>query len=564
MKTPRREAPRGRPDGLPPGKAWLPSRWSFALLGAVAVLWSVLAWFAVQQHFEARTAATLAQKTSEIQQSMATMRMNVERVIDRLEGVAAVLAGMDEVKRALAPFGAGARPSARPYEERKAEWTQRADLLALSRQLRTAAADIGVDIVWAMNAGGDCVAASNAGTPVSFVGTNYADRSYFSSALAGKRGHQFAVGRVTRVPGLFFSAPVIVDGRVLGAVAVKNDLPRIASAINHPHAFVTDEFGVIILAADRSLEMRALPAAAVHQLPAEQRLARYLRQEFETYGTGARSGPGALLRVRGSPHPHIAARADLPRHGIALHILTPVKELASLRGDARVAFALLAFSGITLAALVFGASVYLGRMHEHRRSMEAKNESLARLNAQLEGLATTDALTGLHNRRFMDEFLAIEVERARRKRTPLALILIDIDHFKAVNDDFGHAAGDAVLRATALMMKRLVRGSDVLCRYGGEEFLVAMPEASLEAARARAEALRRAMHELKIAHEGGVLRPITLSLGLAVWPQHGADADAVLSAADAALYQAKKSGRNRVGVAVEAEGPTPGEAPCST
>src|SRR5688572_10873292 len=323
-----------------------------------------------------------------------------------------------------------------------------------------------------MNASGDCVAASNHAEPTSFVGTNYVDRNYFTSAQAGERGRQFAVGRVTKVPGLFFSAPVIADARFLGAVAVKNDLPRIASAINNPHAFVTDDQGVIILAADRSLEMRALPGATVHQLPDERRLSRYMRLKFDTYEVGPESESGGLLRVSGSPYPHITARSELPQHGITVHVLMPITNIDSLRGDTFVAFLLFSSSGIMLTALIFGARAYLSRMRQYRRSMERTNESLTRLNAQLEDLATVDPLTGLYNRRFMDESLEREVVRAHRKQAPLAEIMIDIDHFKRVNDTFGHAAGDVVLRATGELLKQQFRASDVVCRYGGEEFLV--------------------------------------------------------------------------------------------
>jgi diguanylate cyclase (GGDEF)-like protein len=204
-----------------------------------------------------------------------------------------------------------------------------------------------------------------------------------------------------------------------------------------------------------------------------------------------------------------------------------------------------------LTALVFGARAYLLRARQYRQSMEVKNESLGRLNKQLKNLATVDSLTGVYNRRFMDEFLEREVARANRKQAPLAVIVIDIDHFKPFNDTFGHAGGDAVLRATGKLMKQHIRASDVVSRYGGEEFLIVMPEAPLEVACRRAEALRLAMHALKISHEGKTLGQVTVSLGLAMLPQHGASAAALVSAADAAMYQAKERGRDRLVVCGE-------------
>jgi diguanylate cyclase (GGDEF)-like protein len=533
----------------PPSPAHTPliTRRSVALFGAIAVLWAALAWFAFEWQMRQRTAASVAEQAEEIRQSVAIISANVSRAFNRLQGMAAVLAAVSDVKAVLTPSRPDAWRSTLEYASRKAAWTTRPDLSALSAQMRVAAADIGVDVIWVMNAGGDCVAASNFAEATSFVGTNYSDRDYFSAALAGRRGRQYAVGRVTKVPGLFFSAPIIVNGRFVGALAVKSDLPKIESAINHPHAFLTDDQGVIILAADPILEMRALPGAAVRRLPPDQRLSRYMRLDFDTYEFASESKPGGLVRVSGSRTPYLASHSTLPEHGVTVHILMPTRNTDSLRGDAIVTFLLLYCSGILLTAVGFGVRVYVLRMRQYRRSMEETNETLTRLNAQLADLATVDPLTCLYNRRCMDESLEREVARAHRKQAPLAVIMIDIDHFKRFNDSFGHAAGDAVLRATGALMKQHIRGaSDVVCRYGGEEFLIVMPEAGLGIARERAEALRMAMGALKLSHGGKALGRLTISLGLSMLPQNGTSVAALVSAADAALYDAKKRGRDRL------------------
>ena len=530
---------------LPPPPALI-SRRTLAVFAAVALLWIAAAWIAFERQVRERTAASISEQTADIRQGVVIISANVDRVFNRLQGLAAVLAGVSDVRTALAPFGPDVAQSPLPYEARKGEWTRQPELLGLSRQLLAAAEDIGVDIIWTMNASGDCVAASNHAEPTSFVGTNYADRAYFTAAQAGGRGRQFAVGRVTKVPGLYFSAPVMSEGRFVGAVTVKNDLPKISAAINNPHAFVTDDQGVIILAADRSLEMRALPGATVHQLSDEKRLSRYMRLKFDTYQVDTEGNSKALTRVGDSPDPHIAARSELHQHGITVHIVAPVRNIDRLRADAAVTFLLLASTAIMLTAVAFGARAYLSRMQHYRKRVEGTNESLTLLNAQLEDLATVDPLTGLHNRRFMDESLEREAVRANRKGSPLAVIMIDIDHFKSFNDTFGHAAGDVVLRATGELMRQYVRASDVVCRYGGEEFLVVMPEVDPEAARERAESLRLAMRDLKVSHDGNPLGQVTISLGLAMLPQHGTRVAALVAAADAALYEAKKRGRNRL------------------
>ena len=160
-----------------------------------------------------------------------------------------------------------------------------------------------------------------------------------------------------------------------------------------------------------------------------------------------------------------------------------------------------------------------------------------------------DVLTGLFNRRYMEEALKQQLSRVSRNLHPLGVIMLDIDHFKQVNDTYGHAMGDALLRELGQLLKSHVRAEDIACRYGGEEFIVIMPDASLAATQQRAESLRQAIRTLRVQHGGLLLEGITLSLGVAIYPQHGQTKDDVLRAADAALYAAKQAGRDRVVVA---------------
>lgn len=162
----------------------------------------------------------------------------------------------------------------------------------------------------------------------------------------------------------------------------------------------------------------------------------------------------------------------------------------------------------------------------------------------LEELATHDPLTGLTNRRALDAALLREVRRARRGERTCGVIMLDIDHFKRVNDTYGHEAGDRVLVALARVLQRGVRDEDVVARFGGEEFVIILPEASLAETTRRAEELRTAV-TLLLPSAIEPLPPVTISLGAAVFPDHGASGAEVLHAADAALYEAKAQGRNR-------------------
>ena len=157
-----------------------------------------------------------------------------------------------------------------------------------------------------------------------------------------------------------------------------------------------------------------------------------------------------------------------------------------------------------------------------------------------------DPLTGLYNRRYMEEALQRELKRAQREKKPVAVIMFDIDHFKAFNDTAGHDAGDALLHELGALLAGTTRGGDIVCRYGGEEFLAVLPGADIGDALQHAEKLRGEAAALTVHHRGKALPNCTISLGVAVYPESAAQAGELLKAADNALYRAKEEGRNRV------------------
>ena len=197
---------------------------------------------------------------------------------------------------------------------------------------------------------------------------------------------------------------------------------------------------------------------------------------------------------------------------------------------------------------------------EHRRDFllsalqQISSRKLARMNSQLEHLSLTDGLTGLANRRHFDQTLQREWNVALRNRYPLALVFLDVDHFKNYNDHYGHQAGDACLQQVAAGLKAgLKRAQDLVARYGGEEFVCLMPECDHPAGQTKAEELRAAVEALGIAHaDSPTASCVTLSIGIAVvQPSSANTPEALIAAADAALYEAKRNGRNRVSVSAD-------------
>jgi diguanylate cyclase (GGDEF)-like protein len=181
--------------------------------------------------------------------------------------------------------------------------------------------------------------------------------------------------------------------------------------------------------------------------------------------------------------------------------------------------------------------------------------ALTNLNLRdtLRSQAIRDPLTGLFNRRYMEETLDREIRRASRHGTTVGIIMFDIDRMKPINDTYGHDAGDLLLRSLGGLMLNSFRGEDVACRYGGDEFTIVLPEASLVDVWRRAEQLRENVKKLDIKYEGRSVGAITLSIGVAAYPDHGLTAERVLLAADAASYASKSDGGDRIVVGHESE-----------
>ena len=200
--------------------------------------------------------------------------------------------------------------------------------------------------------------------------------------------------------------------------------------------------------------------------------------------------------------------------------------------------------------------VDITRRHEAEQALALANQQLSEqireneaLQALLREQAVHDPLTGLYNRRYLDEIAGRELTRARREKTPVTLAVLDIDHFKGINDRYGHQGGDRVLVELAELLRAHIRSTDIACRIGGEEFLLLLPNLPLRAAIERAERLRQAFAALPVHFDEWTLRA-TLSIGLAGYPDHGDTVDFLIRAADEALYEAKRRGRDRVEIAI--------------
>jgi diguanylate cyclase (GGDEF)-like protein len=236
---------------------------------------------------------------------------------------------------------------------------------------------------------------------------------------------------------------------------------------------------------------------------------------------------------------------------LGLTVVRPLERLigASARvagGDLEVTLPVLDRGEVGYLTQVFNNMVE--RLRQSRDDLAAANTALSEKNAELETLSTTDSLTGLNNRRHLTGVLASEIARARRLDQQFAILMIDIDHFKAYNDTRGHPAGDRLLAQLARLFRDSIRAIDYAARYGGEEFMVLLYGAGSKEGVHVANRIRMRVEAEPFGDARAPAR-VTISIGVAVFPWHGDTAEAVTASADAALYEAKRGGRNQVVVA---------------
>jgi diguanylate cyclase (GGDEF)-like protein len=264
-----------------------------------------------------------------------------------------------------------------------------------------------------------------------------------------------------------------------------------------------------------------------------------------TFAPVAQARNGALIVLAA-----VLVGVSLTAYILGLTIVRPLHRLTSgaaaiAEGDLLVELPVVGSGELVSLTNMFNLMVF--GLREAREKLADTNTVLRDKNRVLHEISIKDGLTGAFNRNYLTKILTNEFNRSRRNERSFAVLMVDIDHFKNYNDAYGHQAGDAALTKTAKTLQEAVRNCDYVARYGGEEFLLLLPETGLEDAEQSGERIR---HDVDRMLDGDDERaPITISVGVASYPDCGDDVDEVVRAADVALYEAKRAGRNRVMVA---------------
>lgn len=359
---------------------------------SLILIWCIAAWILSGSYFFSRINEQIRQETKITHDRAQDLADSIRRNLNYLGGVPGFFVHAVRVNHALSSFGPNNTPSTLPYETKKSRWTADPVLKDLDQTLAIASANFHVDLIHVVNAAGDSIAASNWDTPATTIGTNFAEREYFRMNKNGQRGQQYAVGKTTHVAGLFFSAPVMINGKFMGAVVTKADVPNLTFLIRQTDSFITDKNGVIILTHDKDKEMMALAGSPVGNMSVAERMAIYRKDdipELNITSWGISEFP-SLLRIQGESFPQILTSKELPEYGLTVYVEGDLPTFVNLEQERMLYFLFPSMLGSLLILFVFGGLLHVRSINLAKENLsESERRFRIMASGAFEGIAIT-------------------------------------------------------------------------------------------------------------------------------------------------------------------------------
>ena len=328
-------------------------RWALVVL-LLMVGWTAVAWWLNTRHYEARVHGVVASATAQAQVSGTLVEDGLRQGLAQLDGVAHTLARLPSVGRAAVAAGPGAALVDKPVPQLRSLLEAQPELAAVNDFLAASSEQLGADLIYLLDDAGNCIASSDAASANSVIGQHLTDPAFFEQTRVQHGVRLFAVGKATRIPGMYFSAAIVVDGRFVGAVVVKRNTRALAAMVGHEGAFVVDSLGVVIMSQDPLLLLKALDNAAVFKLTPGERAARYRSDalpvlHIERWDDGA---DPALHRIDDDPAPQVLVRHGMERERLDVYVAQRLPEIETLVRERLFNFVLMALAGAGAIALV--------------------------------------------------------------------------------------------------------------------------------------------------------------------------------------------------------------------
>jgi len=543
------------------------------MLAVVLVCW-IVSGLAADRLARRELESTLRSQRQMTRAVVGNMAEVIASDLSMSRAIPATMAETAVVQQALAQAANYAANRYPTEQARRAALLKAPEFVDANALLHDAQGFSGLDAIWIVNTHGLCVASSNARGALSYVGLDMTGRPYLSATLLGDFVEMYGIGHVSGEPGIFVGAPVYRDGLLVGSIIARVGIARLRHWVAHPGTFVADSNGVIIMAHDSRLEGRALPGSPIQRMTVAERVGSYQRERIPPISLAPaapsvreeapwvpRDAAASLVTLLGRQVPALHESISGLNSGLAAHVIDPIRGWPDLLANhQRNRFLIF----VTLAgAFALAAVIALSWIRERRlyRATRELADQLQAANALLAAEARDDALTGALSRRYFLDLLRHEVDRACETGTPLCLAIADLDHFKQINDRFGHPAGDRALQYFVDICRAELRADDALGRLGGEEFGIVLPGTPLSTGLALAE---RLCSQVRASHcadlPGGVA--LSVSVGITELAPNEDPLDRLMSRADLALYTAKAAGRDRC-AALSSDGTVPPRMPQS-
>jgi len=370
------------------------SKAHISVLAAATLIfvWIGASWIITRNYYISRISEQVQQSTKLSQIQADNLASNIQTQLNFLQGVPGFFTHAVRVTKAVSHNWEVVAPGKLTYELRKQIWSKNPELNDLDKTLGIASLNFHADLLFVINTDGDAIASSNWDSPESLVGTNYLDRSYYQAARNGRRGQQYAVGRKTHTPGLFMSSPIILNGKFMGVVVAKTNVPDLRFLVNQVDSFVADSNGVIILSHDKNNEMFSLSGAPVNDMSDSDKQAMYLRNNFPEFQIKAWRDEdfGSLLRVEGEENPDVMASKKIPEFGLTIYVKNKLPSFFELKKDQRLFFILFSAIGVLLGMSALGLFTYVRSINIARKSLLKSDLRFKTLeSATFEGIVIT-------------------------------------------------------------------------------------------------------------------------------------------------------------------------------
>lgn len=360
-------------------------RYIVILLALMLAIWVLLAWFIAKQNFTYEYQILIEKEQHHAQDVALDIADSFRRNLHFVAGVSGTFRKGLRIWNAARKFEPGVPASKLPKEVLVKRWTADPVLKDLNKQLDLIQHTLSIDGIFVVNTAGDCISASNFNTPGSPIGTNLADRKWFTDAASGKSSMQYAMGRTTQVPGLYFASPIEIDGHFQGAIVSKIELSSLSFLTRQTDAYITDSNGVIIIAHDPAMLMMSVPGATVDQLTSQQKQALYQRTEFPEFDIKPWNGlPDSRLKLIGNnDYPYVLSTSELPEYGLKIFTKTELPNLPLLERGQRGNFLLIWSLGSISTLIAGGLFFYFRSIRQSRTAVEASEKRMQLLLASV-------------------------------------------------------------------------------------------------------------------------------------------------------------------------------------